>query len=270
MNKLLLNVTIFKIVVTCVWSFQTSNLNPKIKRIDSIQTFQRNLVTNSVSQRNEYDNVAVSEKDQEEIFQQLGYIPSNLISIAARRGGGINTPLVLKTYPLNGGASRRKAKAEGVLTPFPTLYWFCCKEVGKAISDLERRGYVGKLEQRLRDEPGMVEQFIRCHNSYANERWYSLTEGHQQYILKNERMLKILRDSGIAGTDYEFFRFSKDPSIKCLHAHYGHYRGQMEKNNIQRKGEINDNSRSSVVENVNIVGKWIDDLLKDEFPDLIL
>ena len=242
---LVLYVVLLAFLLDTVSCFQPHALKPK-----------RNWVHKSCSQ-NDYDintNVHVSEKDREQIKRQLGYIPDNLVSIAARRGGGIETPLVLKTYPLNGGASRRKLKAEGDLTPFPTLYWFCCNEVGKAVSELERRGCVRQLEIRLRDEPDMLERFILSHDSYAKERWDSLTEFHQEHIMKNERMLKMLRYSGVAGTDYTEFHTSKGPSIKCLHAHYAHYRGQIENN----------------CDKVNIVGKWIDDLLKEQFPDLIL
>jgi hypothetical protein len=269
MGRVLLNLTVFTLsfipsFVSCLLS---SSLNQSIRSVEDT-CLLRNSIKFKVSLSNECEqNIPiVSEKDKEDIYEQLGYIPSNLVSIAARRGGDIKTPLVLKTYPLNGGASRRKAKAEGILTPFPTLYWFCCKEVGKAVANLERRGYVGKLEERLRDEPGMLEKFVRSHDSYAKERWNSLTDEHQEYILKNERMLKILRNSGIAGTDYELFESSKNASIKCLHAHYGHYRGQIERNSLQQ-GTDSDHSKIS---QINIVGQWVHELLCDEYPELIL
>lgn len=210
----------------------------------------------------------VTEKDREDIYNQLGYVPTNLMSVAARRGGGINTPLVLKTYPLNGGAKRRKAKAVGDLTPFPTLYWFCCNEVGKAISELERRGFVGELEKRLCNDPEMFEKFIRSHDSYAEERWNSLSFDHQQYIFKHDGMVKIIRYSGIADSDYELFTTSKRPSIKCLHSHYAHYRGQM--GNKHSSQLVENSEGANLIDDINIVGLWVDELLTQEFPDLIL
>jgi hypothetical protein len=227
-----------------------------------------------ISQRNRHHKLilnddVVTEQDTDDIYNQLGYVPTNLVSVAARRGGGINTPLVLKTYPLNGGAKRRKAKAQGDLTPFPTLYWFCCNEVGKAISELERRGFVGELEKRLCNDPEMFDKFIRSHDGYAEERWNSLSFDHQQYILKHDGMVKIIKYSGIAGSDYELFRTSKRPSIKCLHSHYAHYRGQMGKHSLQGN-EIEDSEGGNIIDNINIVGLWVDELLTQEFPDLIL
>ncbi len=218
----------------------------------------------------EYENIAqVSERDEEEILEQLGYIPSNLVSIAARRGGDLKTPLVLKTYPLNGGASRRKRKAEAEGTPFPTLFWFCCKDVGKAIADLERRGFVKKLEERLL-EPGMLQKFVKSHDNYAKERWDSLSYEHQQYVTRNGGMVQILRNSGIAGTDYESFLASKNPSIKCLHAHFAHYRAQIEQYSTKEGTNGKEDKKIDDIEGINIVGLWVDDLLRTEYPDLIL
>ena len=203
----------------------------------------------------------VSEKDKEMIFEQLGYIPTNLVSVSARRNTPEGSPLALKTYSLNGGASRRKAKAEGNMTPFPTLYWFCCPVVGKAVSDMERHGYVGILEERLMEEPGALHDFIESHEGYARERWMGLSSEHQEYIQKSERMTQMVRYSGIAGTDFKSFdpKSSDAPvkaSIKCLHAHYAHYRSQLENKECDYP--------------LNIVGQWTHEILGQRNKDLIL
>jgi len=202
-----------------------------------------------------------SEEDKEIILDQLGYIPTNLVSVAARRGTG--SPLALKTYSLNGGASRRKAKALGDMTPFPSLYWLCCPIVGKAVADLERQGYVGILEQRLMAEPGTLDNFIKSHEGYALERWSGLKPDHQQHILQYERMTEMVRYSGVAGTDFKPFAPSDDAdhtpvkaSIKCLHAHYAHYRSQIENKECDYP--------------LNIVGEWTHAILKEKNSGLIL
>lgn len=224
----------------------------------------------------------VSTSDEEAIRSQLGYLPTNLLSVSARRGTttagtgtGTGTPLAFKTYPLNGGADRRKAKARGKLTPFPTLYWFCCPVVGKAIADLERRGFVAGLERRLRRSEGAADRFVRSHEEYARERWETLSQDHRDMLEKNlegtnDRMRDMVRYSGIAGTDYESFvggggegdanvdKRTK-PSIKCLHAHYAHYRSQISRTGYRDKDEF-----------INIVGEWTHLVLQEEFPDLIL
>jgi len=234
-------------------------------------------------------------------MDQLGYIPSNVISISSRRGQGSDkdvepTPLALRTYPLNGGASRRKAKARGRLTPFPTLYWMCCPVIGKAIADLERRGFVRLYEERLIQSPDDWHQFVMAHKDYAEERWSILSDSHRYMIENNLEgmnagMKHMIQYSGIAGTDYKSFDIrllgttqknhaaddhpiqhanlavsandngiltSMRPSIKCLHAHYAHYRSQVS------SGRLHEN------EEINIVGKWIHQSLQDEFPELII
>ena len=206
-------------------------------------------------------NSSVSNGDKELILDQLGYIPTNLVSVSARRGTG--SPLALKTYSLNGGASRRKAKALGDMTPFPTLYWFCCPIVGKAVAEMEREGFVGILEDRLMEEPGSLENFIKSHRGYANERWLGLRPEHREYLERSERMTQMVRYSGIAGTDFKSFSPTDDPhnpaakaSIKCLHAHYAHYRSQIEKNECDYP--------------INVVGQWTHEILKERNEGLIL
>ncbi len=204
----------------------------------------------------------VSDEDIRSIEEQLGYIPTNLVSVSARRSTG--TPLALKTYPLNGGASRRKAKALGELTPFPTLYWFACPIVGKAVADLERQGYVGIFEERLKNDADALDNFVKSHKGYASERWHSLLLVHQNYIeSKGERMTAMVKSSGIAGTDFEPFAPSPipghepdKPSIKCLHAHYAHYRSQIENPECDYS--------------INVVGEWIHRELLNQNVDLKL
>lgn len=219
----------------------------------------------------------VSQEDKNMIIDQLGYLPTNLVAVSARRGTG--APLALMTYSLNGGGARRKRKALDELTPFPTLYWFCCPIVGKAISELEREGFVGILETRLSENSDLLNDFIECHRGYARERWNSLLPEDRNYLLQSERMTRMVRDSGIAGTDYQSFFTPKSrsittttasedtslnepflkASIKCLHAHYAHYRSQIER---MEKEECD--------YPLNIIGLWTDELLKDRYKELIL
>ena len=202
----------------------------------------------------------VSDEDKEMIFKQLGYVPSNLVSVSARRGTG--SPLALQTYSLDGGGARRKRKALGNLTPFPTLYWFCCPIVGTAIGDLEREGFVGTLEGRLMEDSRALDDFIQSHVGYAKERWNCLQPAHQEYLLQNERMTEMVRYSGIAGTDFKAFDPNDEsvptvkPSIKCPHAHYAHYRSQLENDKCDYP--------------YNVVGKWTHELIQERNKELIL
>ena len=203
----------------------------------------------------------VTSNDEEAVREQLGYLPSNFVRVTSYTSVG-KQPVAIQTYPLNGGAVRRKTKAKGDLTPFPTLYWLANAEISRGVADLERRGFVGVLEERLRSDASFVGDYIAAHEMYAEERWQSLTD-QDRVMLEGSKageqigedsgnrndeitpgMVRMIRNSGIAGRIPPF-----EPCIKCLHSHYAHYRSG---------GEIN------------IVGKWVGELLSEEFPGLDL
>jgi hypothetical protein len=247
-------------VSTC--DHQNSSISKKIKIICSHKFADSDI---SLSGNSDDTKTTPFIEDEKIIESQLGYLPSNFLSVSARRNI-YGTPLALKVYPLNGGSSRRKAKAQGNLTPFPTLYWFCCPAVGKAIANLERIGYVGILEERLQLDSEALDSFIKSHEEYATERWNTLSKDHQLMLENNlngmnESMKNMIKYSGISGTDYKVFLSSR-PSIKCLHTHYAHYRSQV----ALKEHKISTSDGSSE----NIVGKWIHEILENEYPDLIL
>ena len=207
------------------------------------------------------DDQSIVSDDEETVREQLGYFPSNFVKVTSYTSVG-KQPVAIQTYPLNGGAVRRKVKAKGDLTPFPTLYWLANAEISRAVAELERQGFVGVLEERLRSDDSFVGDYIAAHKMYAEERWKSLTdldlamlEGAEAGEQSGEDsgngngevtpgMVQMIRNSGIAGRIPPF-----EPCIKCLHSHYAHYRSG---------GDIN------------IVGKWVGELLLEEFPELDL
>jgi hypothetical protein len=68
-------------------------------------------------------------------------------------------------------------------------------------------------------------------------------------------MRGIMRDSGISGSNLTLTEEGLIfPAIKCLHAHYAHYRS----------------TRDVIGYEVNPVGEMIQEQLKQEFPDLEL
>jgi len=161
-------------------------------------------------------------------------------------------PVAIQTYPLQGGAARRQRKAKrasetakSIGTPFPTLFWLCHPAICRAIGELEQLGYVTSLQQRLNQCPDSVELFLNAHQQYATLRWSTLEVQHRTILEQNDGMRKVLQESGIAGTN---FCLDQTPHIKCLHAHYAHYRSGGN----------------------NPVGLWIHQLLQKEYPDVIL
>jgi hypothetical protein len=187
---------------------------------------------------------AVSLRDQNAVSSALGYLPPNLASVAARSSRG--EPVVIRVHPLGGGATRRRAKAEQNLTPFPTVLWLVCPKLKKAIGGLERQGLVGKFESRLAEDPSSLEAMVCAHEEYARLRWESLGEDERALAeQRSPRIVSSLRDTGVAGIDW---RRTGGSDIKCLHTHYAHFRGGGTKN---------------------VVGKWVHELIVDEQPEIL-
>eukprot|EP00980_Cylindrotheca_fusiformis_P001564 scaffold358_cov109-Cylindrotheca_fusiformis.AAC.3 len=197
------------------------------------------------------------------VKSQLGYLPTNFISISARKCNG-EEPVAIMTYPLNGGAKRRQSKAQlpgqSFTSPFPTLYWLTCPEICKAIADLERRGFMQQFEATLKAKPEMARRLIQCHEEYAHDRWRSLTAEDQALLSQDDssiyRIRAMMKESGISGTNFTVHgdcKGKKIGSIKCLHAHYAHFRSTMELD------------RTS-----NPVGEMTHSALQKQFPNLVL
>jgi Protein of unknown function (DUF501) len=211
------------------------------------------------------------------VAQQLGYLPPNFLRVSAwnnnyndvddkrhEKSHGITAkdatclvPLAIQTYPLQGGAKRRQAKASlpgnkvstNVQSPFPTLYWLTCPHLSRAVGDLERQGFLQVVQDHIQRNQTLAARLMTCHYEYAKERWASLTDTDRQSLLEADStsplggMREILQHSGISGsnlTSSSLIWPPKDgkscqmstkiqtfdieiPPIKCLHAHYAQY-----------------------------------------------
>lgn len=240
----------------------------------------------------------VSTGEEVALLDQLGYVPPNICSVSARSGSvdisaeeiiettsaidtsskGISRPIAIRSYPLLVQIVNKEEKKLN-RTPFPTMYWLTCPHVSRAISEIERNGYVRKFQSRLEDDASLATEWWQCHEDYASERWELLSETDREWLLstnqhekednseqrKVDSMREMIQYSGVAGTDHRRLRESDEdkknndsclfvPSVKCLHSHYAHYRSQKE-------------DESAVI---NIVGKWTHELLLEEFPNLII
>jgi len=205
------------------------------------------------------------DKDEAKLVQdQLGYLPSNFLAVSAWTSV-TRQPIAIRTYPLQGGSKRRQAKAamieqqsSTVQSPFPTLYWLTNPLMSECLGNLERVGFIQDINSRLYADPSLVERLWRCHRQYAEERWETLSEDDQTYLLQASEptlvsMRGIMRDSGISGSNLTLTNEGLIfPAIKCLHAHYAHYRSTK---------DIHGNE-------VNPVGEMIHEQLKRTSPDL--
>ncbi|HJV04463.1 MAG TPA: DUF501 domain-containing protein [Actinomycetota bacterium] len=107
--------------------------------------------------------------------------------MVARCGPG--HPLVIQNHPV-----------DLVGEPFPTLYWLTCPDAVRAVSRLESEGWIKRLEERSREDPGFGRALEKAHRSYASERGALVPEAAGW--------------GGVGGSR---------AGVKCLHAHYAHH-----------------------------------------------
>ena len=192
-------------------------------------------------------------------------------------------------------------------TPFPTLYWLCHPQINKCIADLERRGCMAEFQSTLDNNPPLHRAWLQAHHHYAKERWDSLSVADQKRMLaraavngcsspsdgvlddvndgyrssSSQSKLSILRYSGIAGSI--LYRSLPGgtammtttttmvvPSIKCLHAHYAHYRAATSSSPPGVDNNKTPGRDSCTTTSSNPVGTMVHERLRSEFPDLIL
>ena len=179
-------------------------------------------------------------EDTQMVANQLGYLPSNLIKIAAR-DENLN-PVVTLLYPLNHKENNFRYSVDK--KPFPTIIWITCPLLRARISKLEHDGWVSKFQQRLHagdiESMSFLAMMEEAHKAYAKERWELLTKEDQELVIKNG-WSEAYDNVGVAGIrDFT--------QVKCLHGHYAHYRARPEHNNI--------------------IGKWVQELLDNNIDTL--
>ena len=77
---------------------------------------------------------------------------------------------------------------------------------------------VRQIDDRIRSSITLTQELRQAHADYARERWMSLRPEERDDLPPRSRIM--LEESGIAGTNYTL----ETPSVKCLHAHYAHFR----------------------------------------------
>lgn len=145
--------------------------------------------------------MAISDAQRDIIRQQIGREPHGLRDIAYATKSGV--PVVLKMAPVVDGK------------PFPTLYWLASKDLHKAINQLETRGLVKELEQRLKDDSDFMAAYQANQRAYVDARWANCSDQDKQ-LLKDKNFSDLFDSYGIGGLrDWQ--------QIRCLHMHYAHH-----------------------------------------------
>lgn len=99
----------------------------------------------------------VTEKDIESVSNQLGREARDIVAIAARCVCG--NPVVVQTAP---------RLFDG--TPFPTVYYLTLPAATQAVSTLEASGLMSELQERLAEEPELVDSYANAHKRYLEDR----------------------------------------------------------------------------------------------------
>lgn len=130
---------------------------------------------------------AASVKDIEIVSEQLGREARGVVGIAARDSQGI--PAVVATAP---------RLPDG--TPFPTFYYLSHPDAVRLASNLEAEGKMVHYNQMLQDDPELLEQYKKAHETYIADR---------------EQIANVAEISGISAG-------GMPTRVKCLHALIGH------------------------------------------------
>ncbi|KAF0694963.1 Aste57867_14186 [Aphanomyces stellatus] len=152
------------------------------------------------------------------IERNLGYIPTNLIRVAAMyetRETHEMEPGVLLLYPLRNCMDDYKKHHRKMAEPFPTIYWLASHELSERISVLEAAGLVTQFTDRLAASATHVQTMTRMHADYSTERMALLTPADRALVVR-KRWIRALEAVGIAG-------IRNPASVKCLHTQYAHY-----------------------------------------------
>jgi len=99
----------------------------------------------------------VTDIDREAFQRELGRPPRGILAVAYRCTHHV--PAVVLTAPrLEDG------------TPFPTMFYLCCKELNAAVSRMESSGLMKEMTDRLGQDLDLAAGYRRAHESYLVNR----------------------------------------------------------------------------------------------------
>lgn len=148
--------------------------------------------------------MSVNEQQIALIAEQIGREPIGLVDIAVATADGV--PLVLQMRSL----------VDDV--PFPTLYWLSSKELCKAIGQIEGKGWVKEIEERLASDEALRLAYLENQKSYIAKRW-ELMLPEDKARIEELGFTEMFERYGIGG-------ISRWDKVRCLHMQYAHHLAQ--------------------------------------------
>lgn len=126
-----------------------------------------------------------TDRDREMLARELGRPARGLLAVAYRCAHGV--PAVVQTSPRLPDGS-----------PFPTMFYLCCRALTAAVSRMESSGVMNDMTARLADDAQLAIAYRQAHESYL-------------------RMRNELGDLGI-----DVSAGGMPDRVKCLHALVAH------------------------------------------------
>lgn len=149
-----------------------------------------------------------TDADLEILQRQLGRRPRGVVAVAARDRCG--EPQVIVNRPILMDEAGRR-------TVFPTLFWLTSPYLVREVSVLEASGWIGRLRERLLEEPEWAEALRAAHAATARLRLELCSPGELEALrAESPRQYQALVETGVAG-------MRGDTGVKCLHAHLADY-----------------------------------------------
>ncbi|PSL13849.1 hypothetical protein CLV44_11030 [Marinobacterium halophilum] len=135
------------------------------------------------------------------IEQQIGREPRGIEAVACATQEGL--PLVLQMRTLVDD------------TPFPTLYWLCCRDLCRKIGGIENSGWVKQIEQTLQDDAALRAAYLAQQQRYVAQRWQLMRAENRQRI-EQLGFSELFDRYGIGG-------IAQWDKVRCLHMQYAHW-----------------------------------------------
>ena len=144
-------------------------------------------------------------KEKAILKKQLGREARNIVGIPIKCSAKF--PQVIVTAPI-------LEKNNSIL---PTTLWLTCPELNYRIAQLEDRGQITKIKEKIDKNERLRKELMKAHQRYADYRLSLMSEYELERLKReNEGQYRVIKESGVGG----IMDFG---GLKCLHTHYAHY-----------------------------------------------